>query len=63
MENDPAKHLKVRYSIESYEKLLVTVEDMHNSHEKMSKSHEEMSKRLMRLEKDRLNDDSRDKAA
>ena len=70
MENDPAKHLKIRYSIESYEKLLVTVEDMHNrheemskSHEEMSKSHEEMSKRLMRLEKDRLNEDSRDKVS
>ena len=63
MENDPAKHLKVRYSIESYEKLLLTVEDMHNRHEKISKSHEEMSKRLMRLEKDRLNEDSRDKVS
>jgi hypothetical protein len=63
LENDPAKHLKVRYSIESYEKLLLTVEDMHNRHEKISKSHEEMSKRLMRLEKDRLNEDSRDKVS
>jgi hypothetical protein len=63
LENDPAKHLKVRYSIESYEKLLLTVEDMHNRHEKISKSHEEMSKRLMRLEKDRLNEDSCDKVS
>ena len=62
MENDP-KHLKVRYSIESYEKLLVTVEDMHYRHEKMSKIHEEMSKRLMKLENDRFNEDSRDKVA
>jgi hypothetical protein len=41
----------------------VTVEDMHNSNEKMRKSHEELSKRLMRLEKDRLNEYSRDKVA
>ena len=46
MEND-SKHLKVRYSIESYEKVLVNQEVMH--------------KRLMKLEEDRLNWDSRDK--
>jgi hypothetical protein len=62
LENDP-KHLKVRYSIESYEKLLVTVEDMHNRHEKMRKSHELVLRKLMRLEKDRLNEDSCDKVA
>jgi hypothetical protein len=28
-------HLKIRYSIESYDKLLKTVEEMHKSHEKM----------------------------
>ena len=57
------KHLKVRYSIESYEKMLVTVEKMHNRHEEMSRSHELVLKRLMTLEKDRLNEDSREKVA
>ena len=48
LEND-VKQLKVRYSIETYEKLLVNQEEMH--------------KRLMKLEEDRVNQDSRDKVA
>ena len=34
------QHLKIRYSIESYEKLLITVEEMRKSQENMHKSHE-----------------------
>ena len=47
---DNSYHLKVRYSIENYEKLLVTVE--------------EMRKRLERVEEDRLvKEESRGKVA
>ena len=55
MENK-SKQLKSRYSIESYEKLLVAVEEM-------QRSHEEMRKKLMRFEELRLNEDSRDRVA
>ena len=40
MENDSTKHLKVRYSIESYEKLLVTQDKMLIRQEEMSRSYE-----------------------
>ena len=69
--------MKVRYSIETYEKLLVSQEEMRDKYEEMQKSHkeilksreemrdryEEISKRLMRLEQDRLNGDSHEKVA
>ena len=48
MENN-SSHLKVRYSIETYEKLLLTVE--------------EMRMRVIKLEEDRNNEYSRDKVA
>jgi hypothetical protein len=48
LENN-SSHLKVRYSIETYEKLLLTVE--------------ETRKRVIKLEEDRNNEDSRDKVA
>ena len=48
MEND-SKHLKVRYSIETYENLLLTVE--------------EMRKKWIKLEEERNNENSRDKVA
>ena len=48
MENN-SSHLKVRYSIETYEKLLLTVE--------------EMRKRMIKLEEDRNNENLRDKFA
>jgi hypothetical protein len=48
--------LRSRYSIERYEKLMVTVEEMH-------RSHEEMRKKLMRFEEFKLNEDSRDRVA
>ena len=67
MQNN-SQQLKVRYSIESYEKLIITVEEMgksnevmRNNNEEMRKSNEEMRKNyeeiLKRLEEDRLNDD------
>ena len=58
-----SNQLKVRYSIESYEKLLVTVEDMHKSHEDMRKSLEEVREREMKREEDTMNGESHDKAA
>ena len=48
MENN-SSHLKVRYSIETYEKLLLTVE--------------EMRKKWIKLEEERNNENSRDKVA
>jgi hypothetical protein len=48
LENN-SSHLKVRYSIETYEKLLLTVE--------------EMRMRVIKLEEDRNNEYSRDKVA
>jgi hypothetical protein len=60
--------LKTRYSIESYEKLLIEVQELRKSHENMHKSQEKMKEsyeeRLARLEEDRLNDnESHSKAA
>ena len=46
MQNN-SQTLKVRYSIESYEKLLITVEELRKSNEDI----------LKRLQEDRLNDD------
>jgi hypothetical protein len=43
--------------------MLIRQEEMSRSHEEMTRSHEEMSKRLMRLEMDKLNEDSREKVA
>ena len=48
LEND-LKQLKVRYSIETYEKLLLTVE--------------ELRKNVIKLNEDRNNENSRDKVA
>ena len=42
-----SQQFKSRYSIERFEKLLVTVEEM-------QKSHEEMQKELMRLEESKI---------
>jgi hypothetical protein len=50
------KHLKSRYSLERYEKLIMTVEEM-------QRSHEEMRKKLMRFEEFRMNEDSHDRVA
>ena len=62
MEKDP-KQLKVRYSIETFEKLLVNQEVMRKRFEEVLKSNEETRLRLITLEKDRMNEDSRDKVA
>jgi len=62
MEKDH-KQLKVRYSIETYEKLLVSHEDMRKSLEEMRKSNEETRMRVITLEEHRVNEDSRDKVA
>ena len=62
MEKDP-KQLKVRYSIETFEKLLVNQEEMRKRFEEVLKSNEETRLRLITLEKDRMNEDSRDKVA
>ena len=69
MEKDP-KQLKVRYSIETYEQLLVNQEEMRKSFEEMRKSNEEVRKSneeirkiVMMPKEDRMNEDSRGKVA
>jgi hypothetical protein len=63
MEKDTKQLLKVRYSIETYEKLLVSHEEVCKTLEELRKSNEEIRKRVMMPEEDRVNGDSRDKVA